>query len=120
MDSLLVQEYVTIRGTQSTPVIQPRYGWLDLGDYEDVILYLDVREVTPTPSITFETAPAAIDSAFAQLVAPIALSVGVTTVSLFASRGGISPARFIRWHATGSTGTWDATFRIWAAVYGWA
>jgi hypothetical protein len=123
MESLLLQEFTTIRGAQGQTVVQPRYGWLDLGDFEDVVIYTDVRETLQSgayPQITFQTAPAAIDSAFVALTPAISLATGVTTTPLMASRGGVSPARFLRWELSGGSATWDATLRVWVAAYGWA
>jgi hypothetical protein len=119
MESLLLQDYTTVRGFTS-PVVQPSYGWLDLGDLEDIVLYCDVRETVPNATMIYETAPAPVDSAFVTLVPQFTLAVGLRTDKVFASFANVPVARYLRWRFAGGSGTWDATFRIWVAAYGWS
>jgi hypothetical protein len=124
MDARLLQDFLTVRGTSATnpatQIIQPSYGWLDLGDFEDIVLYCDVRETTPTAQLTYETAPAANDSAFVPLIPLFTMSVGLTTTNIPAFLAKVPPARFLRWRVTGDGTPFDVTFRIWLAAYGWA
>ena len=123
MESLLLQDFTTQRGTSTTSIIQPAYGWLDLGDLEDVVIYTDIRETTPASPIavnmTFETAPAPVDSAFVTVVPSFAVAVGLRTDNLTAYLANVPLARYLRWHLTGSQTPWDLTFRCWVAAYGW-
>jgi hypothetical protein len=121
MEALLLQDYCTIRGTPATRVVQPAYGWLDLGDLEDVVLYLDVRETIPHALLQYETAPAANDSAFVPLIPQFIMSAGLRTDIALASMAKVPPGRFLRWNISGDGfPAWDVTFRIWVAGYGWA
>ena len=120
MEALLLQDFTTVRGTASTQVIQPSYGWLDLGELEDIVLYTDVRETLPNAKMTFETAPAPTDAAFVTLVPQFILATGLRTDSMFASLANVPVARFLRWRLSGDANPWDATFRVWVAAYGWS
>ena len=107
--------------TPSVTVVQPSYGWLDLGDLEDVILYTDVREATGSPTLTFQTAASLENAAFVNLTAALSLTAGtITTTSAIASTANVPPLRYLRWVAGSPSGDpWDLTFRVWVAAYGW-
>ena len=122
MEARLLQDFVTVKGTPNTNIIQPIYGWLDLGPYEDVILYCDVREAPASspPTMSYETAPSANDASFVSMLTSFNLTVGVQTNVFTASLANIPPARYLRWHITPGPSNWDVTFRIWAALYRYA
>lgn len=120
MTPLLFQDLLTARGNSSTQVIQTASNWLDLGDLEDVTLYLDVREFTGGAKLTYETSPSQLDSQFVALLPTITLAAGVRTDVVVASLAKVPPARFLRWRLQGDGSPWDASFRIWVAAYGWA
>ncbi len=119
MEALLLQDYTTIR-TSTQQVVQPAYGWLDLGDLEDVVLYTDVREATNSPALIYETAPAPIDSAFVTIVPQFTMTVGLRTDKVFTSSANVAVSRYLRWRIPLGVGVSDATFRIWVAAYGWS
>jgi hypothetical protein len=120
MQARLLQDYVTVRGTPSTTVVQPSYGWLDLGSLEDVAMFLDVRETMGSAKITYQTAAAADASAFLALTGALTLAIGTVTTNVQAPLANVPALRFLRWTATGNGSPWDATFRIWVVGYGWA
>ena len=111
---------MTARGTSSTQLIQTSSSWLDLGDLEDLTLYLDVRGASGGAKLTYETSASGLDSQFVPLLTTITLSTGLRTDVVAASLAKVPPARFLRWRLQGDGNPWDATFRLWVAGYGWA
>ena len=57
MRGLLLQDWVTIRGQSDTvSVTQGSESWVELGDFEDLTIFLDVREASATPpKMTYES-----------------------------------------------------------------
>jgi hypothetical protein len=131
MDGWLLQDFCTISGNFTGGVAsipQSAHRYLDIGEHEDLVFYLDVRNfaaTTGTVSMAYETAPTQEDQAFLPMVAPFALTgPGVRVDRAFFSTAGIPPARFVRWRlflgGTPTGGVWDATFRVWVAAYSYA
>lgn len=123
MKSIVLQDWTTVRGSGTTPVIQTSDLWLDLAAYGDVIFWLDVREVTNpgagSVTLTYETAPLKDEILFQPMLTVSNVSVGAPTISkvLLASNPAVPLARFVRWKLVGSTaGTWDVTFRVQAVL----
>jgi hypothetical protein len=138
MHCFLFQDWLTLRGSSTAApasVTQSEPAWLDLSPYQNVVAWLDVREVTPPSGaaslyIDFQTAPAKDESYFSSLINPlgaatsgIALAVASSpTVQRFLQDGGAyTPlAKWLRWKVSTNTvtpsQTWDVTFRIWLAV----
>ncbi len=124
MDGLLVQDWATLRGADATSmIVQSSTDWVDLGAVEDLVLFLDVREVTSGATIKmyYETAPVREQGAFVSMLQPFTMAVGTRVDRCFSSNSGVAPARYLRWRLsrTSGAGTWDATFRLWAATYAW-
>ena len=121
----LLQDWVTIRATNApvTSIAQGADAWLDIGDYEDLAFFLDVREVTNASTrLVYETSPTKQEQSFAAMVGAFAPAVGQRVDRAFSSLGAIPPARFVRWRlslAAGGSGNWDVTFRVWVAAYAW-
>lgn len=130
MDGWLLQDFCTISGNATggvTSISQSAHRYLDIGEHEDLVFYLDVRNfaaTTGTLTMAYETAPTQEDQGFLPMVAPFALTgPGVRTDRAFFSSAAVPPARFVRWRlfVTGATGgAWDATFRVWVAAYSYA
>ena len=118
MQPYILQDWITVRGSVTT-FTQGEAGWLDLAPHQDVVFYLDVREVTgTTPTITYQTSPNKEDVLFQNMVTPFNLVAGnptVTSIRLNASPA-VPLARYVRWQITGPAGTWDATFRVLAVA----
>lgn len=116
MDTLLIQDWTTLQSNGKFNVTQGAHTWVDMGNYEDLVLYVDIKEQSgPAATLALQSAPVAQDSAFVPL-ASIALGVGITAIPLAAAYSALPMARFLRWQfiTNGSTTT---TFRIWAAAY---
>jgi len=115
----VVQPWITLRGASSNfGIVQSASGWIDVCDFEDLVLFTDVREVSGGVTLTFETAPIAEDAAFVAMFAGFSVATGVRVDSLLASQPGtkVPPARYIRWRLVGGA-AWDLTFRVHASAY---
>lgn len=121
MEARLVQDLTTARGGSGISVVQSASSWLELGDLEDLALYLDVREASAGTQLTYETSPATADASFLPLVPEITVVAGLRTDVVLAANSKVPPARFLRWKLSPPAGgSFDVTFRIWVAAYGWA
>jgi hypothetical protein len=114
MHAFILQEWITIRGGVTT-VTQGEDGWLDLTAYQDLVFWVDCREVTgTTPQISFQTSPTKDESLFTNVIAAANLAASASPVvskALLASAT-VPIARYLRWQIVGPAGTWDATFRV--------
>jgi hypothetical protein len=118
MESFLLQDWTTVRaGTAITSIIQAEQGWLDLAEYQDILLWTEVAEWSggeTAPTLLLETSPVRDLVTFASIAA-LALEVSAAPV-LSRSMVGDSPvlplARWLRWHLTGPSTPWDVTFRV--------
>src|SRR5262245_16688428 len=117
MHSFILQDYTTIRGSTSTNVTQSESGWLDLTPYQDLVFWLDVREVTGTVTITYQTSPTKDESLFTSIVTGQQLAVGVAAPKTALMSGAVAPvARFVRWTLTAPAVAWGCTFRVYVAA----
>ncbi len=125
MEGRCVQDWVTIRAGASSngfAVAQGSEGWLDLGDVEDLVFILDVRELqAPTVvKMAYETSPTRQETSFVSMVSPFLMTTGVRVDRVFATYAPIPPARYVRWRLVPVTNAaYDVTFRIWVATYSW-
>ena len=128
MRGFLLQDWITVRAYAggSGPTVVPAVAqgadsWVDIGDFEDLVFTLDVREVSSTSfSLAYETSPTRADAAFKAMLPAFRPTVGQRVDRVFSSVAGVPPARFVRWKISCSTaGTYDLTFRIWLAAYAW-
>lgn len=125
MYSVVLQDWVTIRGGSGvTSITQGENGWVGTAAYEDIIFWLDVREVTSstgTITMNYQTAPLKDEALFTNMIAGVTMAVTtppLTPSKVILSQGPLCPlARWVRWNISqaGATGTWDVTFRIIAA-----
>ena len=116
MHSFVLTDWTAVAGpTGPSTFTQDESGWLDLSAFQDVVIYLDVREVSSTPTIAFETSPCREDGLF-QPIASTTLSSSGTQPSILRGLmlGSAVPlARYLRWKITGlPAAAWDATFRV--------
>jgi hypothetical protein len=103
-------------------ITQGASGYVELADYDDVILYLDVREFTTsaTMSMSYQTAVSTDDASFVAMVAPFAIAAATTPVvtRILAAYAAVPLARYLRWQLTTTVvGSWDACFRITYAAF---
>jgi hypothetical protein len=131
MDGLLLQDWVTLRGINTavipiTSITQGSENWLDIGDYEDLVFIIDVREFTnpssPDVMLVYETSPTVQESSFRAMVNAFTPSLGRRVDRVFATYAGVPPARYVRWKLTStalSATTYDITFRVLVSAYAW-
>ena len=126
MISGVLQDWTTQQANSNllvASIIQGESGYLDLAEYDDLILYLDVREFTPaggSVSISYETAVSRDDASFVAMAPPITIAAATTPVvtRILAAYAPVPLARYVRWHFTTSgRGVWDVCFRITYAAY---
>ena len=120
MYSFVLQDWITVGATGAGTVIQTEKDWLDMSAFQDVVAWLDVREVSggPAPTLRFETAPAKDDFLFVGMGATPTTLVAASTpliVQLLMGSAAVPIAQFLRWKVVGAA-TWDATFRILVAA----
>ena len=122
MEPRLLQDLITIGGATTAAIVQSASNWLDLGNLEDLTLFLDVRDASGGSStIYFDTSPSALEAQFVQLLPGITLAPGLKTSVVASSLAHVPPARFLRWRwVVGGSAAASVTFRIWVAGYGWA
>jgi hypothetical protein len=122
MHGFVLQDWLTIRGGSSiTVVTQTEHAWVDLPGYQDVVVWLQVSEVTTgagTITINYDTAPIPDESLF--------VAMGSTTISgtimnpptltsvILSALPNQPLARLVRWRMTqsGASSAWDVTFRV--------
>jgi hypothetical protein len=131
MFSYVLQDFTTIRGNSTTQTItQSESEWLNLGPFQDVSIWLDIREVFITSGNTnvqfnLQTAPIKDEFLFVNMeTSPFQATVALTApkvrvitldqLALSSSPINVPLGKFVRWQlvASGATGVWDATFRI--------
>lgn len=122
MHGSLLQDWVTIRLGGPTSVSQGADQWLDVGDHEDVVLTLDVREVS-NMTVYYDTSPTAQENSFAPMLSRSTtlstLAIGTTVDRVYSSLAAVPVARFVRWRLGSTSAGGDITFRIWVASYAW-
>ena len=126
MYGYVLQDWITIRGqTGLTSVTQTETDWLGLAPYQDVVFWIDVREVTfggaTNIGINLQTAPIKEDALFANMQTFGATTNGLTVIPNMSTNTAttVPLARWVRWQLKPNstpTGTWDITFRILCAA----
>lgn len=113
-----LQPWLTIRGPDSGTLIQDQDSWLDLQDYDDLVIWYEVADQSNVDGLAVETAPVLDETMF---VSVISLGVGVTSgprleTAMLASAT-VPLARYLRWKVTGRIGSsFSLTFRIWVVA----
>jgi hypothetical protein len=116
MKCFLLQDWVDISGPAGTTVTQSEGGWLDLSGYRDVVAWLDVRQVTSTPNLLFQTAVTKDDSLFTTAATLRGPGTGVTLTTVLQDTATVPVARWFRWQLQPAGANWDLMFRIWLAA----
>ena len=105
-------------------ITQSSWKWLDLSNYDDIVLYLDVRELTGSMGVlmAYETAPTQSGADFTSLFAPFTMAVNSSprVDRVLAGFVATPAARFLRWTVSvpdAFGGLWDVTFRILIAMH---
>jgi hypothetical protein len=122
MHCFLLQDYVTLSGASNLPITQSADAWLDLSGFQDIVVYLEVKEFSlggaTNVLIAYQTGPTPEEALFATMTS-LNLALGVTVTILNKDTAAIPLARWLRFQmgpdiAGGSA--WDATFRVWVAA----
>jgi hypothetical protein len=128
MYGFVLQDWITIRGDKTiTSVPQSESAWLGLSAFEDIVFWLDVRELTlgaaTSVTVNYETAPLKDESLFVSMVSGTVLTAMPTNPTivkvLLAQNPTVPLGRWVRWRLTtqGSpTSQWDLTFRLLACA----
>lgn len=135
MRPFILQDWITIKSTGQPPApagpnfVQDSAGWLDLGAFQDVVIWFDLRQTTRpgAGSLTwhFQTAPTkdnalffpnntsmATTGPFGTISSPILQVIPVTLAGAI-SGGGQPLARWLRWMIEPTVdAAWSATFRV--------
>ncbi len=122
MDTCLLQDWITVNASDTgspSSVTQSAHQYIDLGRFEDLVFYLDVRRYTgAVVAVNYETSPTRQDSSFLPMIAPITLAaIGLRVDKAFFSTAAVPPARYVRWRLSTLGGAWSATLRIWMTAY---
>jgi hypothetical protein len=127
MYGYILQDWITIRGTQSgVSIIQSEADWMSFQPYGDIVLWLDTKAVTlaglTSLTIAYETSPAKDDSLFTPMVSAVTLVAGTSpliTKVLVSQNPTVPLARYVRWKLIPNgtpTGEYGACFRIFASA----
>ena len=124
MYSFLLQDWVTIRGASSVAtVIQSEDCWLDLTSFQDVVAWLDVKNVTTSGAsilLAYQSAATKDESLFLAITSALSVAgTGLTVTPMIKDLTSTPLARWLRWRLSISgspTATWDVTFRIFVAA----
>jgi hypothetical protein len=118
MDTHLLQDWITVNGTSTvTSITQVETAYLDAEPYQDVMVFVDVRQFTGTaPTINVETAPIKDESLFSAMFSENVSVLGnvllVWKITL-SSKPSVPVARWVRWRCSATAGAaWSITFRI--------
>jgi len=115
-----LQGWITIRGPDGGTVTQDEDDWLDLEDYDDIVVWSQMTESSNIFSLEIETAPVRESEAFASM---LSLGVVATTTPVVTRLDAVSTtnplAKYLRWKCIGRTGGgFSLTFRIWIVASG--
>ena len=115
--------WTTMRGAISvTTITQSESQWLDLTGFEDIVTWLEVKNLTPGGgtgvTLQYQTGPTKDEALFAGTAAAFVMTTGVTVTNALMSAASVPLARWLRWQlgSGAATASWDATFRIWVAA----
>ena len=128
MHGFVLQDFVTIRGGSGLgTVTQSEHEWLSLDGYEDLIVWVDVRECTTANAswiqVNLQTAPIKDEYLFVNMEAsPLTVTASALTAPsirkiIMSQNPSVPLGRFVRWQLVTANGasvnaTWDMMFRI--------
>src|ERR1700722_4634184 len=121
MHGFILENFTTIRGNSNTLTItQSEGGWHDLSGYQDVTVWLDIREVTLTGNtnvqFNLQTAPIKDEFLFVNMeTSPFQATTGLTVpkvrvitldqLALSSSPINVPLGRFVRWQLVAASAT---------------
>jgi len=127
MFSLMLSNWTTLRTPAvATTIKQPESQWLDLGDYQDGVGWLEVKEFSgATFTWTYQFSPTKDDVNFSAPAGASPFSFSISTTGVTVSRlllGATTPnvvynARYLRYQlSTAAATASDITFRCWVSA----
>jgi hypothetical protein len=126
MYGYVLQDWITIRGTQSgITIVQSEADWMSFQPYQDIVFFLDVKSVNlaglTSITLDYETSPVKDDSIFAKMITTTALTTAVTRQDkvLLSQNPTVPLARWVRWKLTPNgtpTDEYGVCFRIFCAA----
>ncbi len=120
--SFILQEWTTMQSSVTTafvPITQGEREWVELSPFGDLMLWLEVSQVTVSsgaaPKLRYQTSPVR-DANFFSTIQTITLSASATPLFskvLLSELPALPLARWLRWQIFDDAGiSWSATFRI--------
>ena len=131
MSGYVLQDWITIRGAASpfADIIQGESTWMGFSTFQDIVIWLDVREAAFPTSGTLnwilETSPSKDNNLFVPMTGASTGAVSSTPalspmkVILANAATTVPLATWVRWRVSSggtSTQAWDATFRVLVAA----
>jgi len=116
---VLLQDWTTVHVTGTASVTQSELLWLDVGDFRDIVFWLETRGVlvplNSIISIYFETSPTKDEGLFQSVAS--ASGEGMSNLAILRALevNNVALSKWVRWRLAISPtpGTeWGATFRI--------
>jgi hypothetical protein len=117
-----LQRWTTIKGVQSSEVVQPSEGWIDGSDFDELGVWLEVTSfsaVTPAALSLIVESAESVDSPTGAWEAIISTAAVTSAHAYAASKESASThfSRFIRWRVNAQVcGDWSTTFRVCATL----
>ena len=134
MYGYVLQDWITVRGSVpasgSADIIQGESTWMGFSSFQDIVIWLDIREITfpagggASLQFNFDTSPSKDSNMFQTMASTAALTTltpGVQSLMkvIMSTNPTVPLATWVRWRLTpgGANGnTWDATFRVLCAA----
>lgn len=111
-----MQDWVVLNGVANASLIQGESNWLDCTQIQDLSFWLDLRNVTGTATLYYETSPSKDDGLFQPMVAGITLvtpaAAAVVMTNAMSGSALVPPAKWVRWRLGAGAGTFATTFRL--------
>ena len=108
----VLQDWISVRGaTSSVTVVQSTSEWLDASAYADVAFYLEVKDYSGSPTISYQTSPNQDEALFQDMGSVAVAATGLTQTLVRFATASVPLARFVRWKV-GGTAAWSLTFRV--------
>jgi hypothetical protein len=128
MYGFVLQDWITVRGTNAVQFNQNESDWINLSGFQDIVFWIDIREFTTAGTLSFflQTAPTKDEVLFQTMPAGgTASSFTVAVASpivplpkvILASSPAVPLATWVRWAlANSAASAWDITFRVLASA----
>lgn len=114
--SVLLQDWIMIKGTSGTSIPQAVQDYQDLEDGIDVTFLLEVADCAGTAlSISYQTSPCLDDRLFRTMDNVAISSAGITQTIVRQATATNPLHRWVRWSVYAST-NYSLTFRVWMSV----